>query len=703
MIPENYLEKVYAGFLGMNVGIRLGAPVEPTIWTYERIRDTYGDIRGYVKDYKNFAADDDVNGPVYFLRAMRDDAVDREPVPQDVANAWLNYAREGVGMFWWGGYGISTEHTAYLNLKHGIGAPQSGSKEQNGKVMAEQIGGQIFIDTWGLISPGNPQKAAQMGEAAARVSHDGEGVYGARFFCACIAQAFVSRDIRDTIQTGLSVIPETSAYRKVADAVIRFHEKHPKEEEFRACLQMLQDEWGYDKYTGVCHIIPNAGVCVLSMLYGAGNFARTVEIATMCGWDTDCNAGNVGTVLGVLNGIEGIPDHYRKPIQDGIILSGISGYLNNLDIPTYVKEVALLGYRVMGEEIPKELKTSICDGEIHFDFSLPGSTHNIRLSDPFFCSMWNSDEVTYKNHGTLKILMDRMSRGEQCRIYYKPFYSRSEFSDERYSPVLTPTVYSGQKVTIQIYADQWNGWDTPGAAPYVRTADDKKLLLQGYQKLNHQEWNEVTFEIPDTNGGLIDEVGIVLESYAVSKAKALGMIYIGAFDIVGKADYSIAMKRQKKEFGTITPFSVDHGAWEVEDGRLSCMCMEEAFAYAGNYYAKDYCVSTDVVPYNGENHMLLLRAQGAMRAYGAGLDENGTAAIYINQFGWRKLVQAPFDWKNGQTYTLEVKAEGNQISLDIDGKRIVFVQDDTYAYGMFGCGSLKAGRRSFGDFKVKGM
>ena len=148
-MQKDYLERVYAGFLGMNIGIRLGAPVEPTIWTYERIRDTYGDITDYVKEYKNFAADDDVNGSVYFFRALRDDAEDRELKPQDVANAWLNYAREGVGMFWWGGYGISTEHTAYLNLKNGIPAPQSGSARQNGKILAEQIGGQIFIDTWG--------------------------------------------------------------------------------------------------------------------------------------------------------------------------------------------------------------------------------------------------------------------------------------------------------------------------------------------------------------------------------------------------------------------------------------------------------------------------------------------------------------------------------------------------------------------------
>ena len=209
---NNYAEKVYAGFLGMNIGIRLGAPVEPTIWTYDRIQKTYGEIHNYVKEYKNFAADDDVNGPVFFLRALVDVAANRDFEPLDIARAWLNYTRVGKGMFWWGGYGISTEHTAYLNLKSGIPAPQSGSIEQNGIVLAEQIGGQIFIDTWGFVNPGYPGKAADYGEAAASVSHDGNGIYGARFMCAAISQAFISSDILQIIETGLAEIPQNCTY-----------------------------------------------------------------------------------------------------------------------------------------------------------------------------------------------------------------------------------------------------------------------------------------------------------------------------------------------------------------------------------------------------------------------------------------------------------------------------------------------------------
>ncbi len=693
----NYLEKLYSGFLGMNIGIRLGAPVEPTIWSYERIQSTYGEITDYVKEYKNFAADDDVNGPVYFLRALYDDATDRTLEPRDVARAWLNYAREGVGMFWWGGYGRSTEHTAYLNLKMGIPAPRSGSIQQNGKIIAEQIGGQIFIDTWGLVNPCNPTRAADYGAAAASVSHDGEGVNGARFFCACIAKAFETSDIYEIIRTGLNEIPKDSIYRKVSDAVAEFHKNNP--EDWRACHQMLVNDWGYDKYGGVCHIIPNAGVCILSMLYGGGNFSRTIEIATMCGWDTDCNAGNVGTVLGVANGLAGIPEHYRTPINDGLVLSGISGYLNILDIPTYSKEIALLGYRLAGENPPEELKTN--PRELYFDFELPGSTHNIRISDSFFCRISHSTKHAYKGSGSLEILLDRMVRGDRCKLFYKPFYCRDMFSDERYSPIFTPTAYSGQKVSMKLFLDQWTGAETPGIAPYVRTASNKKEYLQGYIKSVQNQWIDVEFVIPDVHGDLIDEVGIVIEGYTHGGAKTLGMIYMDEFRISGISNYSIAISKQLTEFGSITPFSVDHGAWSKSDNRLSLMCYEPSFAYAGNYYSDDYSVSTEIIPYNGTSHLVLIRAQGAMRSYAGGLSENGTLSIYKNDFGWKKLVNCKYEWQQEETYRITMTARGNKITLILNGKEMLSIEDNDYAYGMFGCGSLSVGRVSFGDFSIE--
>lgn len=696
---NQYLEKVYAGFLGMNAGIRLGAPVEPTIWTYERIRDTYGEITGYVKDFKNFAADDDANGPVFFLRALLDDASDRPLVPQDVARAWLNYSREGLGMFWWGGYGVSTEHTAYLNLKCGIPAPASGSMALNGEIVAEQIGGQIFIDTWGLVNPCAPKRAADYGQAAASVSHDGNGVWGARFMCAAIAKAFETADVNEIIEAGLAQIPVDCTYRMVTEAVRAFHKQHP--DDWRACRDMLEREWGYDKYLGVCHIIPNAGVCVMSLLYGAGRFDRTIEIATMAGWDTDCNAGNVGTIMGVACGLEGLPRRYLDPINDSIVCSGISGYLNILDIPSYCREVAILGYRLAGEEAPESLRKAYRPGEIYFDFELPGSTHNLRLSDTFLCRAVHSTEHAYAGTGSLKLIMDRMSRGEHSKVFYKPFYTRDDFSDERYSPVFSPTVYPGQTVSMKLYLDQWNGNETPGVAPYVRTCSDRKEHIQGYIKLEQGRWIDVTFTIPETNGDMVDEVGILLESYTPSKFKTLGAVYLDEFTITGKSTYTIDMAKQRKNFNSITPFSVDHGAWDLLGGTLNLMRYEPSFAYTGNYYAADYICSVPVTPNSGLSHLIIARAQGAMRCYAGGLGNNGKLVLMKNDFGFQTLAECDFDWSLGTEYPLALRCEGSRIALLVDGQEKLSVNDSSFAYGMFGCGSLSMGRTSFGTFSFQ--
>lgn len=697
MIPKQYPEKIYAGFLGMNIGIRLGAPVEATVWSYERIQKTYGDMHNYVKDYIHFAADDDANGPFYFLRALKDDAKEREATPQDVGRAWLNYAREGVGMFWWGGYGRSTEHTAYLNLKAGIPAPQSGSIAQNGLTIAEQIGGQIFIDTWGLVSPCNPQAAAKRASVSASVSHDGEGLEGAKFIAGCIALAFEKNDIQEIIQEGLTLLKPDSTYKKVAEAVIAFHREHP--DDWRACREMLNLEWGYDKYPGVCHIIPNAGVCVLAMLYGGGDFARTVEIASMCAWDTDCNAGNVGTILGVMTGIEGIPERYRKPINDSIVLSGITGYLNILDIPSYVKELAIEGYRLAGEQAPKELLESYREKETYFDFELPGSTHGFEVSDSFTTGLFHTDDLAYRGKGALSLLVDRVGRFQGGRVFYKPFYRRSDFSDERYSPVFSPRAYAGQKVSFMLYFERWEGDDPVLVAPYVRLSMSGKIKDLGYRPLTENIWDEISFTIPDTEGEPIDEVGFLYEGNC--KAKTLGRILLDEFRISGGADYSIALDKQRVEFGCLTPFSQNHGAWIKEDGKLHAISFETAQCLTGHYFAKDITVSASVCPENGEGHTLAVRCQGAARGYYAGFSEPGKAVIYKENFGLEKLTECDFDWKYHKTYQMTVKAEGKQLTLMVDGKMLLTVHDASFGYGMTGFVRVGMGRTLYGDLSVQ--
>ncbi|WP_054950357.1 ADP-ribosylglycohydrolase family protein [Numidum massiliense] len=701
MIPNNYLETIYAGFLGMNAGIRLGAPVEPPVWTDKRIEQIYGDIRGYVKEYKNFAADDDANGPVFFIRALYDDASDRELEAADVGNAWLNYARHGIGIFWWGGEGVSTEHTAYINLTRGIPAPKSGSAEVNGLVMAEQIGGQIFIDTWGLLFPNNIHKAAEYAEKAASVSHDKNGLYGARFMAACISKAFATHSILEVIEAGLSTIPEDSTYAKVVQAVVDFHQQQP--DDFKACRQYLEEEWGYDKYTGVCHIIPNAGVCVLALLYGAGDFARTIEIATMCGWDTDCNAGNVGTIAGVMYGLAHIPDHYRQPINDFIVTSSVSGYLNIVDIPTFCKELALLGYRLSGAEAPAALVNGYKRDDIYFDFELPGSTHGFRTDHSFKTLLRHSDQVGFESTGSLEVLFDRMVETDRSKVFYKPFYRRFDFSDERYKPTFAPKAYCGQTVSADIYLDKWHGEDII-LTPYVRDTYTQEDLTSESITLQNKAWQKITFTIPDTDGAVIDEIGYIIQSPSPLTNRALGCLYIDNFHVFGNADYTIDFSKQFEEFKCITPFAHNLGEWSLTGDYMTCVAPKEGCsAYSGNYYAQDASIAANVQPISGESHCLIFRALGIKRHYLVGFDGPGRVSLIKNDFGYERLLTVPFAWEHGKNYYFHIECRGSRFVFSINGQVVLECEDDRFEYGMFGFGCLAEGETNIRHFHIRDL
>lgn len=698
MIPENYLEKVYSAFLGKCIGIRLGAPVEPSIWSMDRIQKVYGYIDHYVKPYKIFAADDDSNGPAYFIRALFDDFDNGELTPQAVANAWLNYSREGVGMFWWGGYGISTEHTAYLNLKEGIKAPESGSIKTNGEIIAQQIGGQIFIDTFGLVNPCQPEKAAKYGEIAASVSHDGEALLGARFFCAAIAHAFSTNNIDEIIEVGLSTIPSDSDYYKVARAVKDFYQKNPTD--FRACMKMLDANWGMDKFLGNCHIIPNAGVCFLALYYGQGDFTKSIEIACTCGMDTDCNAGNIATVLGITNGIEGIPSKYRDPVNDGIVLSGISGYLNILDFTTFSKEICLLGYKVAGQQVPKSLADSLKFGNLFFDFEIPGAIHNFRASDNCLCQISQRSGVGHNSNGCLEILYSQFYRGQKCRIFYKPFYTRADFSDERYRPVFSPQVVSGQKVSLSLYNEQWLGLSPDEINFYVKTINGNEFVAS-YNQFEINKWHEAEFIVPDTKGETICEVGFIIEGTTSKKDRSRGRLLIDNFEVSGKGKYSVDISKQITDVGSITPFSHSEVAWRKVGNTIQSLRCKSSFSFTGNYYAGDQQISVTVKPGNGLQHLLMVRAKGIMRGYYAGFDGVGKLSIMKNDFGLSELVSCPFDWEYDKDYKMVLKAQDDVITLFVNGINCLSISDKSYEYGMLGFGSTTLGRTTFSDIEIE--
>jgi len=321
--PDDYLERVYAGVLGKIIGVYLGRPFEG--WTHQRIETELGEIWNYVHEKFGVplvVADDDISGTFTFLRALPDHGSSAELTPKQIGLTWLNYIVENRSILWWGGMGNSTEHTAFLRLTSGIPAPLSGAIATNGKTVAEQIGAQIFIDGWALVSPGNPGLAVELARKAASVSHDGEAIYAARLVAAMEAQAFVDPRIDQLIETGLSYLPSDCLITQLVNDVRNWHRK---DDDWRLTRERIEKTYGYDKFSGNCHVIPNHAIIILSLLYSDDDFGRALMIANTSGWDTDCNSGNVGCLMGIKNGLNALDEKLREPVADRLFLSTADG------------------------------------------------------------------------------------------------------------------------------------------------------------------------------------------------------------------------------------------------------------------------------------------------------------------------------------------------------------------------------------------
>ena len=431
-------KKIYGAWLGKLIGIRAGAPIEN--WTSEEIRKTFGKIEGYPVDYDVFAADDDSNGPLYFVRALLDhpDGIITE---KQLGDHLLNVICDGTGFFWWGGVGVSTEHTAYDNLRRGIEAPQSGSAQQHGSALAQQIGGQIFSDCWGYVSCGNVKLAADLAQKMSRVTHDKDAVLGGRFVAACIAAAYSSSDMSAIINEGLREIDSDSHLSETVNAVIRMHADNPEEPE--KCLQMILRDYGYEQYEGVCPIWTNTAIMVYSMLYGNGSFDRTMQLCAEGGYDTDCNMGNVGSIAGMAYGIENISSCWIEPLHDTLIGSGSLGSLNETTITDSVKMFTRIACRLNGIRIDASLKERT--DRIQADFSLPYGVWGFRALTSRYAEAHLQQE-----DAKLKLIILHGYEKALLQVRRVIMHTPEEIYDCRYQPQSAASLFAGQTLTFRL-------------------------------------------------------------------------------------------------------------------------------------------------------------------------------------------------------------------------------------------------------------
>ena len=695
-LPADYIERVYAGVLGKLIGVYLGRPFEG--WTYERIMQELGEVWYYVHEKRGaplIVTDDDISGTFTFLRALPDHRNARELTPAQIGQTWLNYIIERRTILWWGGMGNSTEHTAFLRLKNGVAAPASGSIARNGTVVAEQIGSQIFIDGWAMVAPGDPELAADLARRAASVSHDGEAIYGAQVLAAMEAQAFVERDLNALLDTAVRFIPNDSTIARLINDV---REWHAEFHDWHQARDQIAQHYGYDKFGGNCHMVPNHALIHLGLLYGGDDFQKALMITNTAGWDTDCNSGNVGCLLGIKNGLASLdagPD-WRGPVADRLYLPTADGGRAITDALTEAYHVANIG-RALANEPPVAPKAGA-----RFHFALPGSVQG-----------WQADAradtrgtLTLENatqgggERALALRFHGVAPGRSARATTATFIPPEAKDMAHYGLLASPTLYSGQTIRARIVADAANAASTAcrlfievyGTDDLLERVDGPSALLAPGADTTW-EWS-----VPATGGAPIAAVGV--EIYADAGPSTSGSLYLDYLGWEGAPDVALG---RPAHGGTMWRRAWVDGVdqWDrrwPEDYRL-VQNAGQGLISQGTREWRDYRVRASVTPHLAEAAGVSVRVQGLRRHY-ALLLRAGQVALVRSLDGEQVLAEAPFDWTFGASYALELEVVGDRLRGLVNGAELVAARDGALEGG--GVALICAeGRVAFGGVEVR--
>ncbi len=274
--------------------------------------------KAYADTVDGMPVDDDTNYVVLAQKIIEDCGRDFDS--GDVARAWMKY--QSVQSY------FTAERIAYINFMNCIEPPASAMYKN---VCREWIGAQIRGDYFGYINPGEPEDAAEMAFTDARISHVKNGIYGEMFAAAMISCAAVTDNIDDIILGGLAQIPATS---RLYEAVMKIYDGYKNGVTIDECFDIIHAD--YDEHTdhGWCHTISNAMIVTAALLYGEGDFGKSICLAVGMAFDTDCNGATVGSVIGMRNTIDGIDGYWRKPVNGKIHTSIFS--VGTVDIETAV-------------------------------------------------------------------------------------------------------------------------------------------------------------------------------------------------------------------------------------------------------------------------------------------------------------------------------------------------------------------------------
>ncbi|MDX2429789.1 MAG: ADP-ribosylglycohydrolase family protein [Bacteroides sp.] len=303
------MDKIKGGWAGQVIGCTYGGPTEfkyngtmiqdyiPIIWDETRMEWYYNNAPGLY---------DDVYMDLTFVDVFEKEGLDAPALSHAKAFANAEYN------LW------HANQAARYNILKGLEPPASGHWVNNPH--ADDLDFQIEADFAGLMNPGMVNSSSEVCDRVGHIMNYGDGWYGGVYVAAMYSLAFYSDNIPFVVTEALRTIPEESQFFQCIHDVIIWHNQFP--DDWKRTWFEVEKKWSSDIGCPDGVFQPfnidakiNAAYIVIGMLYGEGDFGKTVDISTRCGQDSDCNPASAGGILGTMMGYENIPSKWMQGLD----------------------------------------------------------------------------------------------------------------------------------------------------------------------------------------------------------------------------------------------------------------------------------------------------------------------------------------------------------------------------------------------------
>ncbi len=258
----------------------------------------------FILDQDPWLADDDTDVEYVYLHLL-DQHATTELAGEQIAAGWLAHMDDD---YLW----VSNQRALDL-MRLGLIPPETGFCNANEFWL--KIDAQLTTEFFGALAPGMPGEAIEMADLPIRTTARSHAAHAAQFHVLLYSLAALadrSLPMEDRIlwmvEEARRYLPDSSKAADIVDFVLADFLANPDPDDWERTRDLVYDRYQLNaeangfRYRNWTESSVNFAAGLIALLYGRGDFLRTVQIGTLTGWDCDNGTATMGGLLGLMLG-----------------------------------------------------------------------------------------------------------------------------------------------------------------------------------------------------------------------------------------------------------------------------------------------------------------------------------------------------------------------------------------------------------------